>query len=176
MGNLLNFVLANLDPESHIEALINVCASGSGGSLSDCKQRVRWLCLDVIQEHLKDFRKLRRTALLLNNNKVTKYKRMLLLKLEHVRNLHLELSSTDNLFNDRSKVKLLRNKFQRFYRLLENIRQQSDGQDKIGTESFLKSKNDTRKNKIITWYWFYFVLLVKWIFFYKLTSVSSGFV
>ena len=113
VGNLLNFVLANLDPESHLEALINVCAGGAGGAgggtPATCLARARWLCLDVLEERLREFRHLRRAAhpggiSKEQRRRVEHAKRALLLKLEHVREVHLLLGATDDLARDSAKV------------------------------------------------------------------------
>jgi len=118
----LNFVLANLDGDSHIEALINVCQAGTGESPDKCIARIRWLCLDIIEELLRDYRKLRRHINFLNK-KVTRNKRkIILLKLEHIKDIHFILGSTVDLGKDRRKVHIIRRKFYKYYnviRLLE---------------------------------------------------------
>jgi len=120
--NLLNFVLANLDGDSHIEALINVCQAGTGESPDKCIARTRWLCLDIIEQLLRDYRKLRRHINFLNK-KVTRNKRkIILLKLEHIKDIHFILGSTIDLGKDQRKVQLIRKKFHKYYnviRLLE---------------------------------------------------------
>ncbi|OXU20522.1 hypothetical protein TSAR_015773 [Trichomalopsis sarcophagae] len=120
VGNLLSFVLANLDEESHVEALINVCAAGAGGSPPACLARIRWLCLDVLEDHLREFRRLRRSRLSTVDR--ARARMILLLRLEHVRQVHLLLGSTGDLSKDVAKVRLLRSKFKLFYAKLENLR------------------------------------------------------
>lgn len=105
VGNLLGFVLANLDQESHVEALINVCAAGAGGSPSACLARIRWLCLDILEDHLRDLRRLRRSRLSIVDR--ARARMILLLRLEHVRQVHLLLGSTGDLGKDTAKVKIL---------------------------------------------------------------------
>lgn len=102
----MNFVLANLDAESHIEALINLCASGVGESPTACLIRTRYLCLDVLEDYLQEFRRLHRV----NANETTKWisshrRRVLLLKLEHLKDIHLILGATTDLTKDKSRVK-----------------------------------------------------------------------
>ncbi|XP_011502270.1 PREDICTED: thioredoxin domain-containing protein 11 [Ceratosolen solmsi marchali] len=122
VGNLLSFVLANLDEESHIEALINVCASGIEHSPTSCLSRVRSLCLDILEDHLRDFRWLRRTRTTKSVRHIfDARKRILLLKLQHVRELHLVLSNTSNLVKEKEKVQMLRKKFKKFYVKLANL-------------------------------------------------------
>ncbi|XP_014234025.1 thioredoxin domain-containing protein 11 [Trichogramma pretiosum] len=125
VGNLLNFVLANLDAESHVEALINVCAA-TGGS-SDCVERVRWLCLDVIEEHLREFRQLRRLDQyrrgVVSGEPNNSRKKILLLKLALIREVHLELQTCKKLDKDTHMVGVLRSKFRTFYRKIEKLRQ-----------------------------------------------------
>ncbi|CAL1678301.1 unnamed protein product [Lasius platythorax] len=92
--NLLNFVLANLNGDSHVEALINICQAGTGEAPDKYKKVAR------------------------NKRKI------ILLKLEHIKDIHLILGSTIDLDRkkDRKKAQLIKRKFQKYYsviRLLE---------------------------------------------------------
>ncbi|EZA61446.1 hypothetical protein DMN91_003951 [Ooceraea biroi] len=135
--NLLNFVLANLDGDSHVEALINVCQAGTGESPDKCIARTRWLCLDIIEQLLRDYRKLRRHSSFLNK-KITRNKRkIILLKLEHIKDIHFILGSTVDLGKDRRKVQLIRRKFRKYYSVTRSL----DTGDKIWRQ---ESQNTTR--------------------------------
>lgn len=106
VGNLLSFVLANLDEESHMEALINICAVGADGSAESCLARARWLCLDILEDHLRDFRRLRRFRTDEANTKrlLDTRRRVLLLRLELVREVHLLLGTSSDLVKEKVKV------------------------------------------------------------------------
>lgn len=120
--NLLNFVLANLDGDSHVEALINVCQAGTGELPDKCIARTRWLCLDIIEQLLRDYRKLRRHLGCLNKTVTRNKRKLILLKLGHIKDVHFILGSTVDLGKDRRKVQLIGRKFRKYYnavRLLE---------------------------------------------------------
>lgn len=118
--NLINFILANLDGDSHIEALVNICQSGAAGVIPDaCIARTRWLCLDIIQQLLRDYRKLIRHISLLGRISVRNKKKIILLKLAHIKDIHLILGSTIDLKEEQHKVKLIRKKYRKYYK---NIR------------------------------------------------------
>lgn len=116
-------MLANLDGDSHIEALTNVCQTGTGEAPDKCIARTRWLCLDIIEELLRDYRKLRRHLSFLDKKIARNKRKIILLKLEHIKDIHFILASTDDLSRDRKKAQLIRRKFHKYYeaiRLLEN--------------------------------------------------------
>ncbi|KAL6259352.1 hypothetical protein P5V15_009267 [Pogonomyrmex californicus] len=116
--NLLNFVLANLNDDSHIEALINICQMGTGEAPDKCIARTRRLCLDIIEQLLQDYRKLRRHLSFLDK-KITRNKRkIILLKLEHIKDIHFILGSIVNLNKDRKKVQLIKRKFSKYYNMI----------------------------------------------------------
>ncbi|KZC05729.1 PREDICTED: thioredoxin domain-containing protein 11 [Dufourea novaeangliae] len=117
--NLVNFVLANLDGHSHVEALVNICQSGAGEQPDACIARTRWLCLDIIEQLLRDYRKLIRHINLLGRTGARNRRKIILLKLAHIKDVHLLLSSTVDLRKDQHKAKLIRKKFKKYYR---NIR------------------------------------------------------
>ena len=96
---MLSFVLANLDGEEHIEALINVCALGAAGP--ECRRRARWLCLDVLRERLRELRRLRRVP---EERSLEQYRRRLILKLRHVREVHLLIGTGEDIVTDKAKV------------------------------------------------------------------------
>ncbi|XP_051156693.1 thioredoxin domain-containing protein 11 [Leptopilina boulardi] len=122
IANLLNFVLANLEGDSHVEALINICHIGAGESHKDCVIRIRWLCLDIIDDLLRQYRQLRRhDSSLLEKRIANKKWRLILLKLNHIKSVHLILESTDNLVKDIEKVKIIQNKFKHYYRILSQL-------------------------------------------------------
>ncbi|XP_020280773.1 thioredoxin domain-containing protein 11 isoform X2 [Pseudomyrmex gracilis] len=116
--NLLNFVLANLDGDSHVEALTNVCQSGTGEAPDKCIARIRWLCLDIIEQLLRDYRKLRRHLNHLDKDIARNRRKIIFFKLEHIRDIHFILSSTVDLGKDRKKAQLIRKKFRNYYEVL----------------------------------------------------------
>lgn len=117
--NLLNFVLANLDSDSHIEALINVCQAGSGEAPDKCIIRIRWLCLDIIEQLLQDYRKLRRHLNFLDKRIARNKRKIIFLKLEHVRDIHFILGATIDLGKDRKKMQLIKKKFCKYYKAIK---------------------------------------------------------
>ncbi|KAJ8665286.1 hypothetical protein QAD02_006948 [Eretmocerus hayati] len=134
VGNLLSFVLANLDEESHLEALVELCALGVEPSSRDCLARTRKLCLDVTAEHLRNSARLLRLDPS-EIHRARRLRRILLLKLELVRKLHLILGATDDLVTDKRVVKALRRAFKGFYTKLSKIRRDSDNNEMIPAES-----------------------------------------
>ena len=118
--NLLNFVLANLNGDSHVEALINICQAGTGEAPDKCITRTRWLCLDIIEQLLQDYRKLRRHLNFLDKKVARNKRKIILLKLEHIKDIHLILGSTIDLDRkkDRKKAQLIKRKFQKYYRVI----------------------------------------------------------
>ncbi|XP_015111249.1 thioredoxin domain-containing protein 11 [Diachasma alloeum] len=130
--NLLNFVLANLNDDSHIEALVNVCHTGAGEPPKDCVARIRRLCLDIIHNQLGIYRKLRRQSRYLPKMTLSNKRREILRRLEHIREIHLILSIVDDLETDEKFFTILK-KFRTYYRNLKKIGSQiceiSKGQD-----------------------------------------------
>lgn len=116
--NLLNFVLANLDGDSHVEALTNVCQSGTGEAPDKCIARIRWLCLDIIEQLLRDYRKLRRHLNHLDKDIARNRRKIIFFKLEHIRDIHFILSSTVDLGKEHKKAQLIRKKFRNYYEVL----------------------------------------------------------
>ncbi|XP_033213679.1 thioredoxin domain-containing protein 11 [Belonocnema kinseyi] len=121
IANLLNFVLANLEGDSHVEALVNICQVGSGESPKDCVFRIRWLCLDIIEDLLREYRKLRRHESLLGKRVASDRRRLILLKLEVVKSVFLILETTNDLSKDELKVNLIREKFKIYYRTMSSL-------------------------------------------------------
>ncbi|XP_014489487.1 PREDICTED: thioredoxin domain-containing protein 11 [Dinoponera quadriceps] len=119
--NLLNFVLANLDGDSHVEALTNICQAGSGEAPDKCIARTRWLCLDIIEQLLHDYRKLRRHLSFLDKKTARNKRKIILLKLEHIKDIHFILGSTVNLAEDRKKAQLIREKFCKYYKAVKML-------------------------------------------------------
>ncbi|XP_053997543.1 thioredoxin domain-containing protein 11 [Hylaeus anthracinus] len=119
--NLINFVLANLDGDSHVEALINICQSEAGEQPDTCIVRTRWLCLDIIQQLLRDYRKLIRHTNMLGKQNARYKRNIILLKLAHIKDIHLILSSTTDLRKDKHKVKLIRKKYRKYYKSIRLI-------------------------------------------------------
>ncbi|XP_033335713.2 thioredoxin domain-containing protein 11 isoform X1 [Megalopta genalis] len=117
--NLVNFVLANLDEDLHVEALVNICQSGAGEQPDKCIARTRWLCLDIIEQLLRDYRKFIRHINLLGRKNAKNKRKIILLKLAHIKDIHLMLGTTVDLRKDQQKVKLIRRKYRKYYR---NIR------------------------------------------------------
>lgn len=118
--NLLNFVLANLNDDSHIEALVNVCHTGAGEPPKDCVARIRRLCLDIIHNQLSIYRKLRRSRKYLSKLIVSNRIREILRRLEHIRETHLILSSVQDLTTDEAFFTIIK-KFRTYYKSLTNI-------------------------------------------------------
>ncbi|EFN74628.1 Thioredoxin domain-containing protein 11 [Camponotus floridanus] len=118
--NLLNFVLANLDGDSHIEALINICQAGTGEAPDKCITRTRWLCLDIIEQLLQDYRKLRRHLNFLDKKVALNKCKIILFKLEHIKHIHLILGSIVDLDRkeDRKKAQLIKKKFHKYYQVI----------------------------------------------------------
>lgn len=119
--NLVNFILANLDGDSHVEALVNICQSGAGIVPDACIARTRWLCLDIIQQLLRDYRKLIRHITLLGRLSAKNRRKVILLKLAHIKDIHLILGSTIDLREDQHKVKLIRQKYRRYYKSIRSL-------------------------------------------------------
>lgn len=119
--NLVNFILANLDGDSHVEALVNICQSGAGIVPDVCIARTRWLCLDIIQQLLRDYRKLIRHITLLGRLSAKNKRKVILLKLAHIKDIHLILGSTIDLREDQHKVKLIRQKYRRYYKNIRSL-------------------------------------------------------
>ncbi|XP_043258314.1 thioredoxin domain-containing protein 11 isoform X1 [Colletes gigas] len=119
--NFINFVLANLDGDSHVEALVNICQSGTGELSDTCIVRTRWLCLDIIQQLLRDYRKLIRHVNLLGKKNARNKRKIILLKLAHIKDIHLILGSTTDLREDQHKVKVIRKKYRKYYKSIRLI-------------------------------------------------------
>lgn len=121
ISNLVNFVLANLDEDSHVEALVNICHSGAGEIPDVCIARTRWLCLDIVQQLLRDYRKLIRHISLIGRRSAKNKRKVILLKLAHIKDIHLILGSTNDLKKDQRKVKLIRKKYKKYYKNIRSI-------------------------------------------------------
>ncbi|XP_076292907.1 thioredoxin domain-containing protein 11 isoform X2 [Lasioglossum baleicum] len=146
--NLVNFVLANLDGDSHVEALVNICESGAGEQPDTCIARTRWLCLDIIERLLRDYRKFIRHINLLERKSAKNKRKIILSKLAHIKDIHLMLGSTNDLRNDQRKVKLIRKKYRKYYR---NIRlQELDSQmtNSTRTEKAIPRRNISQRKTI----------------------------
>lgn len=116
--NLLNFILANLDGDSHVEALVNICQLGFERP-DKCIRRIRWFCLDIIEKLFRDYRKLRRhSTVLLDKKLIDRKQRIILLQLKHIRDIHLVLGSTNDLSKNQRKVQLIRQKFRKYYEVM----------------------------------------------------------
>ena len=141
VSNLLNFVLANLEGDSHIEALVNICHVGAGEPPNDCVIRIRWLCLDVIENLLREHRKLRRHESFLGKRMSSDKRRVILLKLKHIRSVHLILETTNDLAKDEPKANLIRQMFKVYYRTLSsltgNIKRVSKTKSSVSSKSTL---------------------------------------
>nr|XP_012152596.1 PREDICTED: thioredoxin domain-containing protein 11 isoform X3 [Megachile rotundata] len=147
ISNLVNFVLANLDGDSHVEALVNICQSGAGEIPNVCIARTRWLCLDIIQQLLRDYRKLIRHISLIRRNTKNK-KKIILLKLAHIKDIHLILGSTDDLRKDQHKVKFIREKYKKYYELIRSIEVDSKQSVTESTTNSLLRQNVIEKKTI----------------------------
>ncbi|KYN11957.1 PREDICTED: thioredoxin domain-containing protein 11 isoform X1 [Trachymyrmex cornetzi] len=120
--NLLNFVLANLDGDSHVEALTNICQMGTGEAPNKCIARTRRLCLDIIEQLLQNYRKLRRHLSFLDKKIARNKRKIILLKLEHIKDIHLILGSTVDLSKDRKKAQLIKRKFFKYYSTIRSLK------------------------------------------------------
>ena len=138
--NLVNFVLANLDGESHVEALVNICQSGAGEQPDTCIARTRWLCLDIIQQLLRDYRRLIRQISLLGRKIARDKRKVILLKLAHIKDIHLILGSTIDLKEDQQKVKLIRKRYRKYYKHIRLIELDSK-MNSSRTESAAQGQN-----------------------------------
>lgn len=150
--NLLNFVLANLNDDSKIEAMIYVCEVGIGEAPNTCLWRIRWLCLRKIESLSQELRKLRRNVERLDRRLLGRYKRIILLKLKHVREVHLILNFLEDLSTSSDKVRLLQKKFSVYYKRLSTLRHQSN---KTRSDESGKSKRTEKPVKDELWYSFY---------------------
>lgn len=121
ISNLLNFVLANLDGDTHVEALTNICQMGTGEAPDKCIARTRRLCLDIIEQLLQDYRKLRRHLSFLNKKIARNKRKIILFKLEHIKDIHFILSSTIDLSKDRKKAQLIKRKFFKYYNIIRSL-------------------------------------------------------
>lgn len=150
--NLLNFVLANLDGDSHVEALTNICQAGSGEAPDKCIARTRWLCLDIVEQLLHDYRKLRRHLSFLDKKTARNKRKIIFLKLEHIKDIHFILGSTVNLAEDRKKAQLIREKFCKYYkavRMLETNNELEGRQYKSNsTEPALSPRRERKTSKL----------------------------
>ncbi|XP_057319444.1 thioredoxin domain-containing protein 11 [Microplitis mediator] len=164
--NLLSFVLSNLEQDTHIEALLNVCHIGAGESPEKCVSRIRRYCLDTIQNYLHAYRKLLRQQQGNDNNKninddnddddddgnsdvlfkrqIAKKKREILLKLEHVRDVHLLLSTIEDLQNEGDKYKELVKKFRTYRSNLSSMNRRSKKyrKRKIGNDAVKRDREE----------------------------------
>lgn len=138
-------MLANLNGDSHIEALINVCQAGTGEAPDKCITRIRWLCLDIIEQLLRDYRKLRRHLNFLDKKVAHNKHKIILFKLEHIKDIHLILGSTIDL--DRKKAQLIKRKFHKYYKVIRLL----ETDNKIERRHLNKSKNavSTAKRELI---------------------------
>jgi len=87
-----------------------------------CIARTRRLCLDIIEQLLQDYRKLRRHLSFLDKKVARNKRKIILFKLEHIKDIHFILGSTIDLNKDRKKAQLIKKKFFKYYntiRLLE---------------------------------------------------------
>ncbi|XP_071574071.1 thioredoxin domain-containing protein 11 isoform X2 [Temnothorax nylanderi] len=130
--NLLNFVLANLNGDSHVEALTNICQMGTGEAPDKCIARTRRLCLDIIEQLLQDYRKLRRHLSFLNKKIARNKRKIILLKLEHIRDMNFILGSTVDLSKDRKKAQLIKRKFFKYYNVIRSL----ETNEKIEKQSY----------------------------------------
>lgn len=131
-------MLANLDGDSHIEALINICQAGTGEAPDKCITRTRWLCLDIIEQLLQDYRKLRRHLNFLDKKVALNKCKIILFKLEHIKDIHLILGSIVDLDRkeDRRKAQLIKKKFHKYYQVIRLL----ETDNKMGDRHF-KSTN-----------------------------------
>ncbi|KAH0546366.1 thioredoxin domain-containing protein 11 [Cotesia glomerata] len=162
--NLLSFVLANLERDTHIEALLNICHVGAGESPEKCVSRIRRYCLDTIQNYLHTYRILLRQYQsndnknnnsssssnqdILYKTEVGKKRREILFKLEHVRDVHLLLSSIQDLKNEEDKYKVLLKKFRTYRNDLLSMERRSKKSNKRKNDDDVVKKGD-REERIV---------------------------
>ena len=147
ISNLVNFVLANLDEDSHVEALVNICHSGAGEIPDVCIARTRWLCLDIVQQLLRDYRKLIRHSSLIGRRSAKNKRKVILLKLAHIKEIHLILGSTNDLKKDQHKVKLIRKKYKKYYKNIRSI--EIDSKINIGESTINPLQQNITEKKAI---------------------------
>lgn len=131
-----------MDGDSHVEALVNICHIGSGESPKNCVARIRRVCLDTIENYLKYYRKFRRDKNNLTKQKITKQRRYILYKLEHIRDMHLILSTVEDLKINIDKYQLLNDKFNIYRKNIELIRKNILDYKKIGPKNEKKFKDE----------------------------------
>ncbi|XP_012271941.1 thioredoxin domain-containing protein 11 [Orussus abietinus] len=117
--NLFRFVLANLEGDSQVEALINVCHHGADQFPDDCIAHIRKVCLDAIGDLLRHHRKLMRVTI--RTSDAASRRRIVLRQLEHVREVHLILGSVKDLRKEEKIVQSLRRKYSRYYKSLASL-------------------------------------------------------
>ncbi|XP_076235229.1 thioredoxin domain-containing protein 11 [Calliopsis andreniformis] len=145
--NLVNFVLANLDGDSHVEALVNICQSGTGELPDTCIARTRWLCLDIIQQLLRDYRRLMRHISLLGRKVARNKRKLILLKLAHIKDVHLILGTTTDLKEDQHKVKLIRQKYRKYYKNI-SLSQLDSKMNSTRTENTILQQNVFKRETV----------------------------
>ncbi|XP_043492101.1 thioredoxin domain-containing protein 11 [Polistes fuscatus] len=147
--NLLNYVLANLDGDSRVEALTNICLLSATDPPDKCIVRIRWLCLEIIERLLCDYRKLRRHLNFIDRRTARNKKKIILLKLEHIRYIHLILGSTIDLAEDQHIVHMIRKRFRKYYRILRILELDSKIISNKTRIMRIVQKTSTPKGKIL---------------------------
>lgn len=101
---------------------MNICHLGIGESPADCVSRIRLLSLEIIEDLLRSFRRLRRSLVSVNKKStVNKKLKVLLLRLQHIRDIHLTLGSISDLQSEVDKVELIRDKFKSYHQELSAL-------------------------------------------------------
>lgn len=142
--NLLNFVLANLDGDSHIEALVNICHLGIGEPPADCVSRTRLLSLEIIEDLLRSYRRLRRNLSSVAKKTASKKLKVLLLRLQHIKEIQLTLGSVNDLQIQFDKVQSIRDKFKFYYLELSAIEVDESLDRNIVNEKNVDNSNANR--------------------------------
>jgi hypothetical protein len=137
--NLVNFVLANLDPEERrLWGMIGLCAGwGSqqdADSATDCIARVRRECLTAIDSTLKQYRsvKMRWHIFKLSSSldtsqqphfhaAVHKQLKRSMCRLQHLREVHLILGSVDRLQEDSIEYITIQEIYKRYQNSLKKL-------------------------------------------------------
>jgi len=109
---------------------------GTGEAPNKCIARTRRLCLDIIEQLLQNYRKLRRHLSFLDKKIARNKCKIILFKLEHIKDIHLILGSTVDLSKDQKKAQLIKRKFFKYYNTIRSLKID----EKIEKQSY-KSQN-----------------------------------
>jgi hypothetical protein len=137
--NLVNFVLANLDPEERsLWGMIGLCAGWGNQqdavSARDCVARVRCESLTAIDSTLKHYKSIMMrwhviklsslpdpSQLRLYRTEIHKQLKRSVYRLQHLKEVHLILGSVDRLVEDSSEYVAIQDVYERYQNALRNL-------------------------------------------------------